>query len=89
VKPILRALASRGAAKGAEELRRYGDMKDPVFAKLKDDAGSLLNELVKAITHQRVAGEREHCREISPSPDRSELKPAAPAQDGLCYFHLN
>ena len=64
-------------------------MKDPVFKKLKEDAGFVLNELILAVTHRPAQKEWRHPRDNPPAPEMAMLKPVSPSQDGLCYFHLN
>ena len=65
-------------------------MKDPVFKKLKDDAGFVLSELFLAITQHRPAqAEWRHPRDNPAAPEMAMLKPVSPPQSGLCYFHLN
>ena len=64
-------------------------MKDPVFKKLKDDAGLMLSELFLAISHRPARKEWRHPRDNPPVPEMAMLKPVSPPQSGLCYFHLN
>jgi hypothetical protein len=64
-------------------------MKDPVFKKLKEDAGFVLNELILAITHRPEQKAWRHPRENPPMPEMAMLKPVLPPQSGLCCFQLN
>jgi len=64
-------------------------MKDPVFKKLKEDAGFVLNELFLAVSHRTAPKEWRHPRDNPPAPQMAMLNPVSPSQDGLCYFHLN
>jgi hypothetical protein len=66
-------------------------MHDPVFEKLKTDAGIVLADLWRAFRHQPPveATDWQH-----PRVERSEAQAGAaeierPSQSGLCYFHLN
>ncbi len=63
-------------------------MKDPVFNKLKADAGIVLNELFLAVTH-RPEQKWRHPRDNPPAPEMAMLTPVSPSQSGLTYFHLN
>lgn len=64
-------------------------MKDPVFKKLKADAGLVLNELFLAVSHRSDRQEWRHPRDNPPAPEMAMLKPVSPSQSGLTYFHLN
>ncbi|HWA27092.1 MAG TPA: hypothetical protein VG734_15650 [Lacunisphaera sp.] len=64
-------------------------MKDPVFQKLKDDAGLVLSEFIFAITHRAGAREWSHPRAIPPSPEVPKVTSIPAPESGLCYFHLN
>jgi len=64
-------------------------VKDPIFKKLKADAGIVLNDLLRALAHRPAQPEWRHPRENPPAPEMAMLKPVAPSQSGLCYFHLN
>ncbi len=60
-------------------------MKDPVFKKLKDDAGLMLSELFLAITHRPAPGKWRDSRDNPPAPEMAMLKPVSPRQYGLWY----
>ena len=64
-------------------------MGDPVFKKLKTDAAIMLNELFLAVTQRPTQEEWRHPCDNPPAPEAAMLKPVAPSQSGLCYFHLN
>jgi len=64
-------------------------MEDPVFKKLKDDAGIMLRELLLALSHRPARTEWQHSRDNPSTPEMALLKPVSPPPSGLCYFHLN
>lgn len=64
-------------------------MKDPVLKKLKADAGIVLNVIFLVVSHRKDQPTWRHPRDNPPAPEMAMLKPVAPSQSGLCYFHLN
>jgi hypothetical protein len=64
-------------------------MDDPVFQKLKDDTSFMLSELLRAIAHRPAQNRWQHPSEIPRAPDIAVPERMSPAENGLCYFHLN
>jgi hypothetical protein len=66
-------------------------MKDPVYEKLKSDAGSVLHDLWQAITHQAAARDQPNAA-TKPGLSQSDsivTEPNLVRPITLFYFHLN
>ena len=66
-------------------------MHDPIYEKLKADAGIVLVDLWRAFRHQPPV---EATDWQIPRVDRTDAEVGTPeierrSQSGLCYFHLN
>ncbi len=64
-------------------------MNDPVYQKLKADAGIVLADLWRALRHQHPVEEWRHPRHSETVPPQTPAEPSSSPTSGLCYFHLN
>lgn len=72
-------------------MRSLQAMTNPVYQKLKSDAGVVLTDLWRALRHQAPVEDWQHTR--SSVSAKKRVAPNAnmvrPQSSGLCYFHLN
>lgn len=62
-------------------------MKDPVLDKLVSDAGIVLQDLWRIVSHQAPLTEWQEPRRV---PAATVIRSGEePSHSGLCYFHLN
>lgn len=69
-------------------------MTDPIYQKLKADAGVLLVDLWRTLRHQPLIQEWQQHSCVLPEfkdkqPTQTDPNPRRSHASGLCYFHLN